>query len=194
VLALAHRFAGGALVGTAQRLAHLGYALPGPLLALGLFVPVAAGLAWLNERLGTEWAVGGSLVLLLLAYAVRFMAVAQTPLSAQLLRLSPQVDAQLRLLALPRARQLLRVHLPALAPASLTALLLVFVDVMKELPLTLLLRPFGWEPLAVRVFEHTREGQWQAAGAPALLIVLAGLLPVLLLARALRRAPPRAAA
>jgi iron(III) transport system permease protein len=80
-------------------------------------------------------------------------------------------------------RLLARVHLPILRPAILTALLLVFVDIMKELPITLMTRPFGWDTLAVKVFQLTTEGEWQRAALPALAIVVVGLLPVMLLSR-----------
>ena len=80
-------------------------------------------------------------------------------------------------------RRLWRLHLPLLAPSITTAALLCFVDVMKEMPITLMTRPFGWDTLAVRVFEMTSEGEWQRAALPALAIVLVGLLPVILLAR-----------
>jgi iron(III) transport system permease protein len=76
-----------------------------------------------------------------------------------------------------------RVHLPILRPAILTAALLVFVDIMKELPITLMTRPFGWDTLAVRVFQLTTEGEWERAALPAIAIVIAGLLPVILLSR-----------
>jgi iron(III) transport system permease protein len=76
-----------------------------------------------------------------------------------------------------------RVHLPILRPAILTAALLVFVDIMKELPITLMTRPFGWDTLAVRVFQLTTEGEWERAALPAIAIVVAGLLPVILLSR-----------
>lgn len=187
LLAIVARTTPGRRLTTLQTVATLGYALPGPLLALGLFVPYAGGIQWLNQQFDLAWMVHGGVSLLLLAYAVRFMAVAHTPLHTQLMRLSPSVDDAARLLGVGRLARLQTVYLPPLNLAMLTAALLVFVDVMKEMPITLMMRPFGWETLAVRVFEFTREGQWAAAGAPSLAIVAVGLLPVLLLTRVFNR-------
>lgn len=190
VLALVGRTSRSRSVSGLQTLATLGYALPGPLLALGLYVPFAASIQLINQQLGLMLMVQGGVGLLLVAYAVRFMAVAHTPLYTQLMRLSPSVDDASRLLGVSRARRLRWVYLPPLGTATLTAGLLVFVDVMKEMPITLMMRPFGWDTLAVRVFEFTREGQWADAAAPSLGIVAVGLLPVLLLTRVFKQGSP----
>lgn len=187
LLALAARLRGGTLIRSAQRLATLGYALPGPLLALGLFVPFAAAVGTLNAGMGWTLAISGGLGLMLLAYGVRFLAVAHTPLHTQLLRIGPNIDATVQLMDVPARVRLSKVYLPPLATALLTGALLVFVDVMKEMPITLMMRPFGWDTLAVRVFELTREGEWQRAALPSLAIVAAGLIPVWLLNRGLDR-------
>ena len=177
----------GAVRGLA-RIATLGYALPGAVLAVGVFVPVAA----LNNlfeaagrALGADWPgyLQGSVAVLLLAYAVRFLAVAHAPVEANLGRISRAIDDGARLLGATGPALLRRVHLPLLRPGLVTAAALVFVDVMKEMPITLMTRPFGWDTLAVRVFELTSEGEWTRAALPALAIVLAGLLPVALLLR-----------
>jgi iron(III) transport system permease protein len=125
----------------------------------------------------------GGLLTMLLAYLVRFLAVAHEPLDSGLARISLYQDDAARSLGFTGWRLLRTVHLPQLKPALLTALLMVFVDVMKEMPITLMTRPFGWDTLAVRVFEMTSEGQWDRAALPAVAIVLAGLLPVWLLIR-----------
>jgi iron(III) transport system permease protein len=98
-------------------------------------------------------------------------------------RITPSIPEAARGLGVTQWQLLRRVYLPMLRPGLLTAALLVFVDVMKEMPATLLLRPFGWDTLAVRIFEMTSEGEWQRAALPALTLVLVGLAPVVLLVR-----------
>ncbi len=173
---------------SAVRLSLLGYAIPGTVLAVGFFIP----LAWLDGQLVTVahavgWDVSavlrGGLLAMLLAYLVRFLAVAHEPLESGLSRITAHQDDAARSLGITGFDLLRQIHLPQLRPALLTALLMVFVDVMKEMPITLMTRPFGWDTLAVRVFEMTSEGQWDRAAIPALAIVLAGLLPVWLLVR-----------
>lgn len=170
------------------RIATLGYAIPGTVLAVGFFIP----LAWLDSQLvalaqhfqiDVSAVVRGGLLAMLLAYLVRFLAVAHEPLDSGLTRISSHQDDAARSLGFTGWRLLRGVHLPQLKPALLTALLMVFVDVMKEMPITLMTRPFGWDTLAVRVYEMTSEGQWDRAALPAIAIVLAGLLPVWLLVR-----------
>ena len=174
------------------RLATLGYALPGAVLAVGVFLPMA-GLNNLLEAvartLGTDWPgyLQGSVAVLLLAYAVRFLAVAHAPIEANLGRITRSIDDGARMLGADGLALLRRVHLPLLRTGTLTAAALVFVDVMKEMPITLMTRPFGWDTLAVRVFELTSEGEWTRAALPALAIVLVGLLPVALLLRRAER-------
>ena len=181
----------GAMRGLA-RLATLGYALPGAVLAVGVFVPMA-GLNNLFEAaaraLGTDWPwyLQGSVAVLLLAYAVRFLAVGHAPIEANLGRITRSLDDGARLLGATGLALLRRVHLPLLRTGLLTAAALVFVDVMKEMPITLMTRPFGWDTLAVRVFEFTSEGEWTRAALPSLAIVLVGLLPVALLLKRAER-------
>lgn len=164
------------------RLSTLGYALPGAVLAVGLFIP----LAWLDNQLIAANFVQapllqGSLLVMLLAYAARFMAVAFNPIEAGLTRISPRIDEAAQLSGVSGLARLRRVHLPMLRVSVLTAAALVFVDILKELPITLMTRPFGWDTLAVRVFEMTSEGEWERAALPALAIVGVGLIPVWLL-------------
>lgn len=182
----------GAVRGLA-RIATLGYALPGAVLAVGVFVPVAALnnlLEATGRALGADWPgyLQGSVVVLLLAYAVRFLAVAHAPIESHLGRISRAIDDGARLLGATGPALLRRVHLPLLRTGLATAAALVFVDVMKEMPITLMTRPFGWDTLAVRVFELTSEGEWTRAALPSLAIVLVGLLPVALLLRRAERA------
>lgn len=172
---------------TLSRLATLGYAIPGTVLAVGFFVPVAWLSRQLNETLfagtGTVVALQGGLAVVFLAYLARYLAVAHNPVESALQRIRPSIEDAARGLGVSGVRMLGSVHIPILRPAIVTALLLVFVDVMKELPITLMTRPFGWDTLAVRVFQLTTEGQWQLAALPALAIVLVGLIPVSVLER-----------
>lgn len=183
LLAYAERRHPGAPVRVAARVATLGYAMPGALLAVGLFVPLAALLRELNTVLGWNLAIQGGLGLMLLAYAVRFSAVAHAPLHTALARIRPALDEAAQLQGVTGWAQLWRVHLPPLWPALAAGAALVLVDVMKEMPITLMTRPFGWDTLAVQVFELTSEGQWRRAALPSLAIVAAGLVPVWWLTR-----------
>lgn len=167
----------------AIRISTLGYAIPGAVLAVAIFLPMA----WLDTQAaawfdGSRW-FSGSLVALLVAYAIRFMAVGAGPMQAGWQRISAHHDMVSHSLGVSGFALFRRVHWPLLRMPALTASLLVFVDVMKELPITLMMRPFGWDTLAIRIFEWTSEGQWQQAALPSLLLVLVGLLPVYLLAR-----------
>jgi iron(III) transport system permease protein len=123
----------------------------------------------------------GSLSALLLAYAIRFFSVGLSPVQAALHRFKPSYEEAARSLGCNNRTMVYRVALPLISPATFTAALLVLVDVMKEMPATLLLRPFGWDTLAVRLYELTSEGEWQRAALPALCLILVSILPVIIL-------------
>ena len=169
--------------------ANLGYALPGSVLAVAIML----AFSYLDEHAViplSTWLGGagrpillGSLSALLLTYVIRFMAVAHGPLEGALARIKPSLPEASRSLGVSGIGLFRRVYLPLLLPGSLSAALLVFVDVLKEMPATLLMRPFGWDTLAVRIFEMTSEGEWARASLPALTLVAVGLLPVILLIR-----------
>lgn len=171
------------------RLATLGYAVPGAVLAVGAFIPVA----WLDNLLIDSlrpWLsnpptqiIKGTLFAMLVAYMARFLAVGYQPVESALQRITPNQEYAARSLGVSGLSLLRRLHLPMLRGGLLTGLLLVFVDVMKEMPITLMTRPFGWDTLAIRVFEMTSEGEWQRAALPSVALVLVGLLPVILLMR-----------
>ena len=164
--------------------ATLGYALPGSVLAVGamlLFVWVDGLLS--SGAQGGGFALGGGLAALLFAYVVRFLAVSYGPLDSALERIKPSIVLAARSLGASQGEVVWRVYLPMLRPGLFSAALLVLVEVMKEMPATLLLRPFGWDTLALRIFEMTSEGEWERAALPALTLVLVGLLPVALLMR-----------
>ncbi len=191
LLAYARRVAANGLTRPAVRLAGLGYALPGTVLALGLLIPLAAfdnhidALARTVFGRSTGLILSGTVFALILAYVVRFLAVALGSLEAGLERISPNLDAAARTLGETALSALWRVHLPLLLPALGTAGLLVFVDAMKELPATLLLRPFNFETLATHVYGLAALEQLEAASVGALAIVAVGLIPVLLLHHAI---------
>jgi iron(III) transport system permease protein len=190
VLAYARRVAPNAFTRPAVRVAGLGYALPGTVLALGLLIPLAQFDNWFDGHMralfgiSTGLLISGTLTMLVLAYCVRFLAVAHGTLEAGLERISPNLDAAARTLGESALSALRRVHLPLLVPALATAGLLVFVDAMKELPATLLLRPFNFETLSTHVYALASLEQVEAASVGAVAIVLAGLVPVLLLHKA----------
>ncbi len=189
LLAFARRMAPTRLMGATVGLANLGYALPGSMLAVaimlafsmldnGLVIPLSTWLGGAGKAL-----LLGSLGALLLAYLIRFLAVAYGPLENSLARIRPSLPQASRSLGVSGVPLFLRVYLPLLMPGALSAALLVFVDVLKEMPATLLMRPFGWDTLAVRIFEMTSEGEWARAALPALTLVLVGLVPVIVLIR-----------
>jgi len=189
VLAYANRYHGDASTVFSVRVGTLGYALPGSVLAVGVML----SLTWIDNRVadGLEWLLGGEVGLflsgtvlaLLMAYFARFLAVAYGPVDSGLERIRPSVRDAARSLGAGQWETVWRVYLPMLRPGLLTALLLVLVDVMKEMPATLLLRPFGWDTLAVRIYELTSEGEWERAALPAVALLMVGLVPVILLVR-----------
>lgn len=176
------RLAPNKITRVAEWLSRLGYALPGTVLAIGVAVPLARFSNTLQSW-GLPIMLNAGIGTLLLAYGIRFFAVAINPVDKAMLRVTPSMDEAARSLGAGFWRVLGRIHIPMISGGLLTAMALVFVDVMKEMPITLLVRPFGWDTLAVRVFEMTAEGEWERAALPAMAIVITGLLPVLLLVR-----------
>ena len=195
LLAFARRLAPGRTIGAAVSLANLGYALPGSVLAVSIML----AFSYLDRELvvpASQWLGGtgrplllGSLGALVLAYLIRFIAVAYGPLENTLAKVRPSLPEAARSLGISGVLLFWRVYLPLLRPGVLSAALLVFVDVLKEMPATLLMRPFGWDTLAVRIYGLTSEGEWARASLPALTLVLVGLLPVIgLIKRSARQA------
>ena len=164
--------------------ATLGYVVPGTVLAVGVFIPIA----WLDNQLiafgiTSQQVLSGSVIVMLLALSTRFMTVSFQPVDRQLQRLTINQEAAAKLLSASPVQRWRQVVLPVLSPGVLTALLMGFVEVMKEMPITLMTRRQGWDTLAVRVFEMTSEGMWGRAALPSLLIVVVGLIPVWILLR-----------
>nr|WP_258178662.1 iron ABC transporter permease [Burkholderia multivorans] len=166
------------------RIASLGYAVPGTVLAIGLLTPFGAVDRLFGTMLGRDglWLIG-SAAALVIAYTVRFLAIAAGNVEAGLARIPPSLEQAARSLGETAAGALRRVHLPLLRPALTTSALLVFVDAMKELPATLLLRPLNFDTLATWLYAEAARGTYEEGAVAALAIVLAGLVPVILLAR-----------
>jgi iron(III) transport system permease protein len=171
------------------RLASVGYAIPGSVLAIGI-LPVAMGADRVIDAVWMPLAgasvgllVLGSGAALLYAYVVRFLAIAAGGIESGFSRVSPSLDDAARTLGEGAIRRLRSIHLPLTRPAIVSAALLVFVDCMKELPATLLLRPLGLETLATHLYAEAARGTYEDAAIAALLIVLVGLVPVIVLAR-----------
>jgi len=173
-------------------IANLGYALPGVVLALGLLLALLAVERALVQGFGLELLLSSGLVALMLAYVVRFFRVADAPLAAAFAQVRPTLLEQARLYGLTTWQRIARVWLPLLRPGLFSVAILVTVEVIKELPATLMLRPFGVDTLATRVYSLTSEGEWERAAWPALMLVLVGLLPVALLIARSRQADIRA--
>jgi len=196
ILGYGIRLAPSPTLRAAARVAGLGYAVPGVVVAVGILLVLAgidrAALDVLRRATGNEAGllVTGSLAGLLVAYTVRFLALGLQSVEAGMARIAPSLDEVARTLGARPGRILARIHFPLLRGALLTGALLVFVDVMKEMPATMLIRPFGLDTLAVEVWQRTAESQWQEAAVPALTIVAAGILPVIVLTRLARRRNP----
>jgi iron(III) transport system permease protein len=166
----------------ASQLSSLGYALPGAVLAVGVFLP----LIWVDRLIqdlmaGWGYPVGllitGSVGAMLFGYSVRFMALSHFSSASAMERVAPSLEDAARSLGANETGVIRRVHLPLLRKALLVSSLIVLVDVMKEMPLTLMTRPYGWDTLSVRIYQLTQEGLWDLAAIPALALVAAGLLP-----------------
>jgi iron(III) transport system permease protein len=172
------------------RVATMGYAVPGTVLAVGILVPLVTlnnavqGLldSWFGAS-APHLLLQGTLAAVLLAYLARFLAVGFNPVESGLQRVTRNIDEASISLGVAGFALVRSVHVPLLRTSLATAATLVFVDVMKEMPITLITRPFGWDTLAVRVFEMTSEGEWERAALPAVAIVLVGLIPAALLTR-----------
>ena len=189
ILAYNRRINSSRLSALSVRIGTLGYALPGSVLAVGVMI----SLVWVDQRIADfiesfftiemTLVFSGTVIALLLAYFARFQAVAFGPVDASLEKIRPSIRDASRSLGASSWETIRLVYLPMLKPGLLTAALLVLVDTMKEMPATLLLRPFGWDTLAVRIYEMTSEGEWERAALPAVALVLIGLIPVLILVK-----------
>ncbi|MAZ06522.1 MAG: iron ABC transporter permease [Halomonas sp.] len=174
-----------------MRLSSLGYAMPGAVLAVGVIVPLAGFDNWLDSLMreffgiSTGLLLSGSAFALVFAYTVRFLAVSAGSVESALQKITPSMDMASRSLGHSPGKTLVKVHLPMLRGTLLTAALVVFVDCMKELPATLILRPFNFETLATYVYQFASDERLYHSALPALIIVLAGIIPIILMSRSI---------
>lgn len=191
ILGYGQRLQHGNIVRFAVRTAAMGYAIPGTVIAIGVLIPFGWFDNALDDWMRTQFGISsglllsGSIFALLFAYLVRFLAVSLHAVEAGLESITPSMDEAARAMGERPMMILGRIHIPMLKGSLLTALLLVFVDVLKELPATLILRPFNFNTLAVRAYELAADERLADASSAALAIVVAGLIPVILLSRSL---------
>jgi iron(III) transport system permease protein len=196
VLAYGLRLRPTRLMTLSVRTSAVGYAIPGSVIAVGVLIPIGhfdnSLDSWMRTSFGisTGLLLSGTIVALMFAYLVRFLAVAFNTVESSLTRIKPNLDDAARSLGHSATQTLLRVHAPLMTGGLLTAMILVFVDVMKELPATLIVRPFNFDTLAVEVYRLAADERLAEAAAPALAIVAVGILPVILLSWQISR--PRA--
>jgi iron(III) transport system permease protein len=171
----------------AVRIAAMGYAIPGSVIAVGILIPMGlfdnALDNWMRSSFGisTGLLLSGTITALIYAYTVRFLAVAFGSVESSLNKIRPSLDDAARSLGYTASSTMIKVHIPLLSGAMLTAAMLVFVDVMKELSATLVIRPFNFDTLAVRVYQYASDERLVEASAPALAIVVVGMIPVIFL-------------
>ncbi|EON92326.1 binding-protein-dependent transport system inner membrane protein [Marinobacter lipolyticus SM19] len=174
-----------------MRLSSLGYAMPGAVLAVGVIIPLAGFDNWLDGlmrdtfNISTGLMLSGSAFAMVFAYTVRFLAVSAGSVESALQKITPSMDMASRSMGHSPGSTLLRVHLPMLRGTLITAALVVFVDCMKELPATLILRPFNFETLATYVYQFASDERLAHSALPALIIVLAGIIPIILMSRSI---------
>ncbi|WP_243410093.1 ABC transporter permease [Pokkaliibacter plantistimulans] len=189
LLAYAKRLHRSRLLSSMTQAATLGYAMPSAVLAIGIIIPFAAFDntldGWLRSSLGisTGLLLSGTLFTLLFAYSVRFLAISAGSVESSLGKVTPSMDMACRSMGYNASQTLVKVHLPLIRGGLLTAVLVVFVDCMKELPTTLVLRPFNFDTLAIHVYQYASDERLPEASLAALLIVLVGIIPVILLSR-----------
>ena len=190
IVAYGHRLKPNALTSFNKRVSGLGYAVPGTVIAVGILTPLAsfdnAVDAWFraNFDISTGLILSGSLAALIIAYLVRFLAVALGSVESGLGTINANIDQAARSMGRKPLQVMREVHVPMLRSSLFTAVLIVFVDVMKELPATLILRPFNFNTLAVRAYELASDERLMDASLASIAIVLAGLIPVILLTKA----------
>lgn len=187
LLAYSKRMNKHPLTNIAIRVSSLGYAIPGAVLAIGIIIPFA----WFDNQLdafmrstfgiSTGLVLSGTAFAVLFAYLVRFLAVASGSIESSLDKVTPNMDMASRSLGHSYMGTLTRIHLPIIRRGALTAMLVVFVDCMKELPATLILRPFNFETLATQVYQFASDELLEQSALSALVIVLVGIIPVILL-------------
>ena len=178
------------------RFISLGYAVPGTVIAIGVLIPFA----WFDNKLdnflitnfntSSGLLISGTLFILIFAYLVRFLTIPINTVEASLEKIKPGIDEVAKTTGMSHFNLMKKIHIPIMRGSLLTCLLLVFVDVLKELPATLILRPFNFNTLAVRTFELANEERLAEAAVPALAIVIAGIIPVIIISNSISRSRP----
>ena len=169
------------------RLSTMGYALPGSMLAVGIVIAINSVdksiIRVISELSGVKLSsvFNNTIVIVLFAYSVRFLTVGFNSINSSMQRITRNIDEASTLMGITGFKMVRRIHMPILKNGLFVACMLVFVDVMKEMPITLMTRPFGWDTLAVKIFELTSEGEWQRAALPSVTLVIAGLIPLMFL-------------
>ncbi|RAP38823.1 hypothetical protein DID80_01835 [Candidatus Marinamargulisbacteria bacterium SCGC AAA071-K20] len=158
-----------------QKLASVGYALPGAVLAVISFTVIT--------RFFSYGFIKNSIIIIIFGYSIRFLTVGLNPINTGFKRLSKNIDDSARSLGCGAVEIFRRIFIPTIKKSIITASLLVFIEVMKEMPITLMTRPFGWDTLSVKIFEYTSEGEWEKAALPAIILVCVGIIPVLILSK-----------
>jgi iron(III) transport system permease protein len=187
IMAYGQRLQPNLIMRSAVRISAIGYAIPGSVIAVGTLIPVGrfdnAFDSWMKATFGisTGLLLSGTIATLIFAYLVRFLAVAFGSIESSLNKITPNLDDASRSLGYGASSTLLKVHTPLMWGGLLTSTMLVFVDVMKELPATLVIRPFNFDTLAIRVYQYASDERLVEASAPALAIVLVGIIPVIFL-------------
>lgn len=195
-ISYAKRLQPGVVMTGAGRILGLGYAVPGTVIAVGVLIPFAwfdnTVDAWMRANVGTATGLllSGTLIAVVFAYVVRFLPVSMNTLDAGLGKIKPGMDDVGRSMGLGSWQILRRIHIPMLRGSLLTAALLVFVDVLKELPATLILRPFNFNTLAIRTYELANQERLTEAAASALMIVIAGIIPVIIISLSISASRP----
>lgn len=193
VLAYAARLNPTKLVKGINSFGALGYAIPGSVIAVGILIPfgwvdnVIDGFSRENLGFSTGLILSGTLFAMIFAYVVRFLAVAYNGVESSLSKITPSMDEASKGLGYKFSEMLRKVHIPIMSGGLLTAFLLVFVDVMKELPATIIIRPFNFDTLAVQVYRLASDERLAESSGAALAIVLAGIIPVILLSKAITK-------
>lgn len=186
-LAYGQRQGKSRLLNFGVRISAMGYAIPGTVIAVGILIPVTrldkAIDNWMRATFDVSpgLLLSGTIIALIFAYLVRFLAVSFNAVESSLEKIKPSLDEASRSLGHSVGSTLFRIHTPLMSGGILTAVMLVFVDVMKELPATLLIRPFNFDTLAVQVYQYASDERLIEAAAPALTIILVGIIPVIFL-------------
>ena len=186
LLAYAARVSKSRVQATCNRIVSMGYAIPGAVIAVGILIPLSHIDQW-SADYGAGFVLAGSLMALIYAYLVRFLGVSYQSVQAGLAKITPSMDASARSLGHGLGSMLWRIHTPLLWRSVVTGGLLVFVDVVKELPATLTIRPFNFDTLAVVTYQLAADERLAEAALPAFTIVVIAFVPVVILARAIAR-------